>query len=404
MRERWKLDLILVWGSQFLSLAAFSSAYTFMPFYFKEIHVPEERLNFYVALFASAGNFAYALAAPFWGAMADRFGRKLMLIRANIGGAILMPCIGFITSPDLLIGHRLLLGMLTGTVTAAQTLVLNTTPENKRTFALGALTSALFSGMMVGQFCGGDIVNLIGFRMTFALCGILLLTAGLLTLPVHEKFIPVQRAGSRRGKKRFDFGPVWYLLILFICMSIARDMDGPFVPLLVDEIVRDHTLALRWSGYVFGCCSAVAIVMGSVLGWIADRTKVLNVLLIITALAGLMRLPQIFAGSVGMLLLARCGMIAAACGIEPLLLSWLAGATPETDHGRFFGMAGLFKGLGWSIGSLLGGGIIMIFGNRIRAVFAAPLVLMLLMVPLIRYIAGKVPLPENGRKLRKKMQ
>ena len=82
--------------------------------------------------------------------------------------------------------------------------------------------------------------------------------------------------------------------------------------------MNDNAAALRWSGYIFGGCSAVAIVMGIVIGWIADRSKMLNILLILTALSVVMRIPQILTDSVPALFVYRCMLAAVACGIEPL--------------------------------------------------------------------------------------
>ena len=399
MNPRWRQYLACIAFSQFLSMTAFSAAYTFMPFYFKKIGVPNDRLSWYVALFASVGNIGFAVTAPVWGSLADRYGRKLMLLRANFAAALLMPILGLITDPDLLICHRFFLGALTGTVTAAQTLVLGTAPAERRTFALGVHASAIFSGTMVGQFSGG-LVSWLGFQQTFLLSGVMLAVAGLLALPVHEAKFAAAPAPKKTERKPgvFGFGKVWYLFALFAAMTIARDMDAPFIPIVVDEIMQDHDLALRWSGYIFGCCSAAAIVMGSVTGWIADRTKILTVLLVTVFLSGILRLPQIFAASVGALLIERCLLSAAICGIEPLLQSWLAAVTPEKEHGRIFGFAGLFKGIGWSVGPLVGNACIAFSGGQVRAVIAASMVLMILLVPLMKLLAAKLPPPEHRRK------
>ncbi|MBO5763475.1 MAG: MFS transporter [Lentisphaeria bacterium] len=405
MNNAWMKSLALVGMSQFLSSAAFCSAYTFMPFYFKEIGVTEERLSWYVALFVAFGTLSFALAAPVWGVLADKYGRKLMLLRANFAAALLLPIIGFITDVDWIIVHRIALGVLTGTVPAAQTLMLGMIPSNKRTFVLGVLSSCFFSGMMVGQFGGGEVVTHLGFMGTFWLSGIILATAGLLVLPVKENMVRPQPASEKEqksGKKSwlqiFNFGQVWYLMILCICMTASRDLDGAFIPVLVDKIMGDNAQALRWSGYIFGSCSAVAIVMGTVIGWIADRTKMLNLLLILTALSVLMRIPQIFTDSVAAFLIYRCLLAAAACGIEPMLNSWIAATVPAKDHGRYFGIAGAFRGLGWSLSSLLGGGVILACNNEVRSVFALAAFLMLLMLPLIVFVSRRLPMPDRSRK------
>lgn len=407
MKQLWVKYLLLVGLSQFLSAAAFSSAYTFMPFYFKKIGVPQDRLSWYVALFVSLGTLSFALASPVWGILADKYGRKLMLLRANFVAALLMPVLGLITDPWLVIIHRVALGAFTGTVPAAQTLMLGMIPDNRRTFVLGVLSSCFFSGLMLGQFGGGDLVARMGFEWTFVICGIILASAGAMVLPVKEKFVrpePVQM--PQNGKKdffqMFRFGKIWYLMILCICMTASRDLDGAFIPVLVDRIMDDNTRALRWSGYIFGCCSGVAIIMGTVIGWIADRSKMLNVLLVLTALSVLLRIPQIFTNSVLALLVYRCMLAAAACGIEPLLNSWLAAAVPAKDHGRFFGIAGTFRGLGWSISSLMGGGVILACNNEVRSVFALATLLMLVMIPLIIYVAARIPMPDRSSRGKKK--
>ncbi len=397
----WQRNLVLIWCSQFLSMAAFSSAYTFMPFYFKAIGVPNDRLSWYVALFAAAGNLSFAVASPIWGMAADLYGRRMMLLRANFAAAALIPVMGLIHQPELLIFHRLLLGAMTGTVTAAQTLVLSTTPSRHRTFALGAIASALFSGMMIGQFLGGDIVNWIGFNATFVVGGAFLGTAGVLVLGVRENF---RRHPAPLARMRRDFtfriprfGKVWYLMLLFICMSLCRDFDGPFVPVLVDHIVNDNVLALRWSGHISGYCSAAAILSGLALGYVADRMRLLKVLMTAILIAGLLRIPQALAESFGMLLTFRTLMVLAAGGIEPLLQSWLAGVTPEKEHGRYFGWAACFKAMGWTLGALLGGGMIRVFDNNVRAVFIGAAVLFLLLLPLVRFVGGRIPPPERRR-------
>ncbi|MGE4563729.1 MAG: MFS transporter, partial [Victivallaceae bacterium] len=299
MIRSWKSILLLIWLSQFFAMAAFSSAYTFIPFYLKHIGVPGDRLSWYVALFSASGNLSFAIASPIWGMIADIYGRRPMLLRANFAAALLIPLMGLITNPDLLIVHRFVLGAMAGTVTASQTLILSTTPGQNRSFALGAIASALFSGMMVGQFLGGDVVNYLGFRGTFFLGGALLAIAGGLVLLVHEKFTrparPLEQIRRGFAFRLPRFGKVWYLMLLFVSMSLARDFDGPFVPVLVDDIVKDNALALRWSGHISGFCSAAAILSGLSLGFLADRVKLITVLLAAILIAGLLRLPQAMA-------------------------------------------------------------------------------------------------------------
>ena len=47
-----------------------------------------------------------AIVSPLWGSLADKYGRKLMLLRASLGMAIVMTSIGFVQNVYQLVGLR----------------------------------------------------------------------------------------------------------------------------------------------------------------------------------------------------------------------------------------------------------------------------------------------------------
>lgn len=399
----WQRNLAVVWLSQFISMASFSSAYTFMPFFFRQLGVTgDEELSHYVALFSVASNLTFCIFAPIWGMVADVYGRRMMLIRANFGGALLMPLLAVITSPDLIIVHRLFLGALTGTVSAAQTLIISTTPKEHRSFALGAIASALFGGMMAGQFLGGGLVQRFGFNWTFAGSGVLLFVSGMLVLIWgRENFTRTETLRERVRSIRWRiprFGVIWYLMVLFICLGLAREFDNPFLPQLVMEIMDHSPDALSWSGWISGFCSLAGIVSGLLLGFLAGRLPFIRVLVAAIVIAAVLRIVQSMSHHVAGLLVERSLMILAIGGVEPLFQAWLAGATPEREHGSYFGWAACAKAVGWISGAYLGGIVAGWFGT-VRYVFFGSGLLFLLLVPLIVATARIVP-PKIARKKR----
>ena len=404
MRKRlsWRRTLVLVWISQFLSMASFSSAYTFMPFYFKSMGVPDSKLSLYVALFNVAGNFTFCIFAPIWGMVSDVYGRRLMLLRANFGAALLLPVMALIPSPELLIVHRLALGALTGTVSASQTLIISVTPAENRSFALGAIASALFGGMMAGQFMGGDLVMSLGFKPTFFLSGGLLFVSGLLVLAVRENFHRTRTMAERLAETSWRLprvGKIWYLMGLFWFMSMAREFDNPFLPQLVDTVMHGAPDAVGWSGRISGFCSLAGILSGLLLGALADRMALLRIIAFSAVAAGVLRMTQCFSGDVITLLCERALMVLAAGGLEPLLQSWLAGVTPERDHGSFFGWAACFKAIGWMTGAMTGGIVASCLGG-VRGVFLGSGVMFILLAPLAAMVCRRVP-PIIRRKKRR---
>jgi DHA1 family multidrug resistance protein-like MFS transporter len=191
-RKNWKRQLFVVWMAQFIAANGFSFGLPFAPFFMqKDLLVPSSSLPVYVALFGASAPLTMMLFAPIWGALADKFGRRKMLLRSYIGGAVAIGLMGVATEPVFLIFLRLVQGMFCGTVSAAQTLISTQTPEEHNGFALGSLHSAMFSGHMTGSFLGGLFAEYFGYRNAFFATAGLMTTSFILVLyGVREHFVP----------------------------------------------------------------------------------------------------------------------------------------------------------------------------------------------------------------------
>src|SRR5947209_10808072 len=133
------------------------------------------------------------VAAPIWGVLADRHGRKIMLIRAAFSAAVLVGLMGLATSVYQLLLLRLLQGAFTGTVSAAQALVASQTPKNRLGFSLGTMQTAVFVGSSMGPLLGGFVAQWLGFRPAFGIASCLLMTCAVLVLFfVHEEKRPAR--------------------------------------------------------------------------------------------------------------------------------------------------------------------------------------------------------------------
>ena len=186
----WKQNLVAIWLAQFLSIAGFAFSLPFVPFYMQDLGVTDPtRLKMWVAIFGALAPLMLAIFSPIWGALADRFGRRLMLLRANFASCFLVALMGFVTNVEQLVVLRAMQGALCGTMTASQTLVSVGTPDDRGGFALGTLSAAIFSGMMFGQFIGGFFAEAIGYRQAFYVSGLILLISTLIVLfEVTEAF------------------------------------------------------------------------------------------------------------------------------------------------------------------------------------------------------------------------
>ena len=188
----WRRNLYVLFGVQMLSMVGFSMVFPFLPLYIKEIGVNTwGSVEFWSGMVFSAQAITMMISAPLWGAVADRYGRKIMLIRATLGGAILIALMGFVQSAEQLTLLRAVQGLVTGTIPAANALVASSAPKEHSGEALGLLQTGTWIGVAVGPLLGGVIGDAFGFRESFWVTGSLLALSGLaIILWVKEDFNP----------------------------------------------------------------------------------------------------------------------------------------------------------------------------------------------------------------------
>src|SRR5437588_12160961 len=93
--DRWRRSLYAICAMQFTATVAFSSALPFLPLYLQELGIRDRGENaIWAGVLVSGTAFIMALIAPLWGAVADRFGRKMMVTRVLVGDAVLIALMG----------------------------------------------------------------------------------------------------------------------------------------------------------------------------------------------------------------------------------------------------------------------------------------------------------------------
>ncbi|MBT4289964.1 MAG: MFS transporter [Deltaproteobacteria bacterium] len=385
----WKKNLIVIWMTQFLAISGFAFSMPFVPFYIQELGVKDGILiNQYTAMFGALAPLTLAIFSPIWGMIGDHYGRRLMLLRANFGAAIILTLMGMVDSISWLLILRAIQGVFTGTMTASQTLVSVNTPEEKHGLALGSLSAAIFSGALFGTFIGGTFAELFGYRAAFYISGGLLLVSSFLVLfGVKEDFSPPQKSTIKTTKradlKTFikSIGPAVPILILLLFMSFTRQFDNVFLPLFVQEING----TIEGSAYITGVLGAIGgiagFLAGIIMGRLSDRISPPKIAMISALFAGLFMLPQAVANSFAPIFMTRFGMIFFSGGLDPVLQVWLAKVTPHRLRGSVFGWAGSAKAIGWMFAPL-SSGLVASYLN-IRWIYWIGCALFLLLIPMI---------------------
>jgi DHA1 family multidrug resistance protein-like MFS transporter len=391
--SRWKKNLILVWISQFLSLCGFSLALPFAPYFIQELGVAEPKaVKFFAALSVSATGISLAFMAPIWGMLADRYGRKTMMLRANFCAVVVLSLMAFSVNVYMFVALRFVQGMFTGTINAAQTFIAGSTPEDRQGVALGSLSAAVFSGLLVGPLAGGFLADALGYRLTFGVSGLLLLVSGVVVLlAVKEEFVRPEKQPRRAvsWKERIaGLGPGAPILILLLFMAAARSFDRPILPLYVQEIHGRLAGASRWTGALNGTAAVGATLSGLLLGRLADRVAPPLIGKLSALGAGVFMIIMGAFPTFTIIFPARFFLAFCAGGLDPVFQVWLSRVTHESKRGTIFGWGVSFKAVGMAVSPLLSGTIAMHRGIPM-VYFVAP-VLFWFLVPLIHVISHSV--------------
>ena len=190
--NRWHITLIVVALAQGLGAGGISLVYPFLPLYVQTLNdaqfmSPELLAGIVIGM----PPLVATIATPFWGRLADQYGRKKMVMRAVFGASIILALMGFAQTAFALIVLRALQGLTSGIIAANMALVAGESPRERIGFALGSLQVGLFGGVAIGPMIGGVLAERYGFQVPFFFTSALLILAGLLvTFGVRETYVP----------------------------------------------------------------------------------------------------------------------------------------------------------------------------------------------------------------------
>ncbi len=367
--EKWKRNLIVCWFGTFVTMIGMSQIAPILPIYVKELGVTSIKLVEQISGIAFGLTFVTsAIFSPIWGKLADKYGRKPMLLRASLGMSIVVISMGFAHSIRLLIILRLLQGTISGYSTACTTLIATQTDKEHAGVALGTLSTAGIAGSLFGPVIGGYLEQIVGIRNEFFIIGTLLSIAFIASLIfVKEDFKPSE-------VKVLNFGEVWNIIpdkMLVISMFITSFMlqlafysIEPIITVYVTSLSKNTTNVAFISGLVFSTSGLANILAARHLGRLSDRIGAHKVMLVALIVAGIIFIPQAFVKNPWQLMGLRFILGLAAAGLTPSINTIIKKITPDAITGRAFGfnMSALY--LGTFCGSVLGGQISANFGIK----------------------------------------
>ncbi len=342
---RWKRTLYIAVLAQLTSAVGFSVIFPFLPLYVQELGSRWGLgVEFLAGMVFSAQSLTMMVASPIWGALADRYGRKLMVERATFGGAVIIFLMAFPRSAEELVLLRAVQGLITGVVSANTALVAAVAPRERAGYALGMLQTALAAGVAIGPLVGGVLSDTFGYRVTFAVTAALLFIAGLLVWwGVEDR--PVDPGARRRvGSFIQEWRHVLYepgVLRVFgirFASRFARAILAPILPLFVDALTASRTGVATLTGVVTATRAFSATLSTSRLGQLGDRIGHRRTLRMAILVLGVAFLLHGAATSVWHLILLQALVGVGLGGLNPSVSALLAHYVQEGEEGAVYGL------------------------------------------------------------------
>ncbi|HEM7552977.1 TPA: multidrug efflux MFS transporter, partial [Serratia marcescens] len=379
--EAWKVNLISVWLGCFFTGLAMSQILPFLPLYVEQLGVSDHQsLSLWSGLVFSGTFLVSAVVSPLWGSLADRKGRKLMLLRASLGMAIVIALQGLATNVWQLFALRALMGLTSGYIPNAMALVASQVPRDKSGWALGTLSTGQISGVIAGPLLGGLMADHLGLRVVFFVTAGLMFVSFLVTLfLIKERRITVKKADQLSGKAVFrSLTYPTLILTLFVCtlmIQLANSSISPILTLFIRELSGDVSNIAFVSGMIAAVPGIAALISAPRLGRLGDRIGTARILI-----AALLFTTGLFAVMAWVNTPLQLGILRFLLGfadgaLMPAVQALLLKYSSDQVTGRIFGYNQSFMYLGNVVGPLLGSGISAMMG--FRWVFAVTAVLVL---------------------------
>ncbi|HWP82812.1 MAG TPA: MFS transporter [Bacteroidota bacterium] len=368
--EPWRKNLYIIWAAQFIAMMGMSAVVPFLPFYIRDLGVTthEEVARWSGYVFSAPFLFAFFLT-PVWGFLGDRYGRKLMVVRAVFGLAISQILIGLSQNVEMLFLFRMLQGAISGFIAAALSLVSANTPPERSGYALGVLQTSTAAGSVLGPLVGGPLSDALGYRPIFFIVAGLCILSGFMVIrmvneaPRQKSYEPKHSLSSNYAHA-FRSPAIRTALALIFITQVSVLMIQPVFALYIEYLEPNKAFLATIAGVIFSIAGIFMVISAPWWGKRNDAKSYKKNLTIAIAGASVAYLLQGVVTQAYQLVLLRALQGFCVGGILPTLYSYISKNTALSRRGGMMGIASSFNVLANLFGPTVGGYVAAYVGLR----------------------------------------
>ncbi len=363
MNNNFNSMLLIVSLGAFLSTLAMNQILPLLPFIMQEYGVVGDKVSLYSGLAYGGSTLMMAVFAPLWGILADKFGRKKMLLRASFGMGLCMIISSFLQTAESFIILRFIMGLFSGFNSACIALIAVNAPQDKINISLAKLSSSQISGSLLGPLFGGILMHFFDFRIQFFISGCMLFIIFFLILfYVKENFSPqLKQQNIKLNKEKYKF--IFILFITSFLIQYSQTFIGPIIGLFISNLIEYKELA---TGFCFSLAGIASAIFAPKITSLSSKYGEIKLILFSTFFLFICFVLHYFTYTNYVLFcLIRFLTGVSFCSIMPNVYSLIRKNIPKEINSKFFGYNQSFFGFGAFFGSLSGGYFYNIYNANI---------------------------------------
>ena len=238
----WRRNLFAVTAASFIGFTGFTLVMPFLPLYFQELGVHDVgKIAMWSGLSLGVTPAFTAMLAPFWGRLADRYGRKIMVERSLVSFVVVMGAMAYVRHPWQVFALRALQGFFAGYGSLTLAMAADSAPRDRMAYAIGFVQTAQRLGPAIGPIVGGAVAQVAGLRRAFLVTAGFYLVASLIVLIMYdERSAPHKTVDG--SAERVTFRNVLAFENFILLMGVVFGLQfidrsfGPVLPLYVAEL------------------------------------------------------------------------------------------------------------------------------------------------------------------------
>lgn len=274
----WRRNQAAVTIATFIGFTGFTIVMPFLPLYFEQLGVHDPaQIAIWSGMSLGMTPAITAMMAPVWARVADRFGRKLMVVRSLASFVVIMGLLGFVQAPWQVLALRAVQGLFAGYGPIAMAMAAESAPPEHVANAIGWVQSAQRLGPALGPVIGGTLAQALGLRNTFLVSASFYLFALILVLIGFRELADrraVESPETPRGTSWRTLRGVPHFLLFMatvFCLQLVDRSFGPILPLYLREAGAGVTVIPFLAGVIFTTTAGTAAIGNQTSGWLLRR-------------------------------------------------------------------------------------------------------------------------------------